>query len=51
MVVSRSLYVGIFPTLTPAKEEEVTPWDTLCVDLIGPYKFKQANNQIHTRAP
>ena len=29
----------------PAKEAKTVPWDTLCVDLIGPYKFKQPNNQ------
>ena len=25
----------------PPKMEEATPWDTLCVDLIGPYLIKQ----------
>ena len=25
----------------PAKQAEVNPWDTLCVDLIGPYKIKR----------
>ena len=24
----------------PPKEAEATPWDKLCVDLIGPYNFK-----------
>ena len=31
----------------PAKEAEVIPWDTLCVDLIGPYKINN-NNQTLT---
>ena len=26
--------------LLPAKEAEDTPWEKLCVDLIGPYKIK-----------
>jgi hypothetical protein len=25
----------------PAKEAESNPWDTLCVDLIGPYKIRR----------
>ena len=29
----------------PAKEAEAEPWDKLCVDLIGPYKFKQSNSK------
>ena len=29
----------------PAKEAEAEPWDKLCVDLIGPYKFKQPNSK------
>ena len=29
----------------PAKEADVNPWDVLCIDLIGPYTFKQPNNQ------
>ena len=29
----------------PAKEAEVTPWDTLFIDLIGPYQLKQTKNQ------
>ena len=28
-----------------AKGAKVKPWETLCVDLIGPYQFKQPNNQ------
>ena len=32
----------------PAKEAEAEPWDTLCIDLIGPYKFNQPNNQTET---
>ena len=32
----------------PAKEAEVKPWDVLCIDLIGPYTFKQPNNQTRT---
>ena len=32
----------------PAKEADVNPWDVLCIDLIGPYKFKQPNNQTQT---
>ena len=29
----------------PAKEAETNPWDTLCVDLIGPYKIKQQGHK------
>jgi RNase H-like domain found in reverse transcriptase/Integrase zinc binding domain len=29
----------------PAKVAEVQPWDTLCVDLIGPYKFFPKGNK------
>ena len=29
----------------PAKEADVNLWDVLCIDLIGPYTFKQPNNQ------
>ena len=29
----------------PTKETQTTPWDMLCEYLIGPYKFKQFNNQ------
>ena len=29
----------------PEKKAEATPWETLCIDLIGPYNFKQANNK------
>ena len=29
----------------PAKEAEAEPWDKLCVDLIGPYKFEQPNSK------
>ena len=31
-----------------AKDAEVKPWDTLCIDLISPYQFKQPNNQTET---
>jgi hypothetical protein len=27
--------------LLPPKEAEATPWDKLCVDLIGPYKIRR----------
>ena len=30
----------------PAKTAEEHPWDTLCVDLIGPYKIKRKNKKI-----
>ena len=29
----------------PAKEAKVTLWGVICIDLIGPYTFKQPNNQ------
>ena len=29
----------------PMKNPESTPWDVLCVDLIGPYKIKQKNKE------
>jgi hypothetical protein len=29
----------------PMKTPESTPWDVLCVDLIGPYKIKQKNKE------
>ena len=29
----------------PEKIAEVNPWRTLCVDLIGPYKFNQKTNK------
>ena len=29
----------------PPKEAEGEPWDTLCIDLIGPYKFNQPNQK------
>ena len=29
----------------PSKQAEATPWQTLCVDLIGPYKFTQSNKE------
>ena len=25
----------------PAKQAEANPWDTICVDLIGPYKIQR----------
>ena len=27
----------------PPKEAEIIPWDTLCIDLIGPYKIERKN--------
>ena len=30
----------------PAKEAEGTPWDTLCVDLIGPYTIKKRHKSF-----
>ena len=27
--------------LLPEKEAEYKPWERLCIDLIGPYKFEQ----------
>ena len=27
------------------KEAKATPWHTLCVDVIGPYKFIQCNKE------
>ena len=27
--------------LLPPKEAKTTPWDKLCVDLIGPYKIRR----------
>ena len=29
----------------PAKEAEATPWERLCVDLIGPYKIKREGKE------
>ena len=29
----------------PAKEAEVTSWDTICINPIGPYHFKQPNKK------
>ena len=37
----------------PAKEAKASPWDTLCVDLIGPYKIqsnKDKNKEIKLHA-
>ena len=31
----------------PAKEAETSPWDTLCVDLIGPYKIASSKKKGH----
>ena len=31
----------------PAKKAETTPWDTLCVDLIGPYKIASSKKKGH----
>ena len=30
----------------PEKEAEATPWDKLCIDLIGPYTIKRKNKKI-----
>ena len=30
------------------RSQDVKPWEILCIDLIGPYLFKQPNNQIET---
>jgi NADH:ubiquinone oxidoreductase subunit len=32
--------------LLPAKTPEVIPWHTLCIDLIGPYKFGYKDNEV-----
>ena len=32
----------------PEKEAEATPWDKLCVDLIGPYKMRQRGKKTLT---
>ena len=29
----------------PPKEAEATPWDTLCIDLIGPYTVKEVGKK------
>ena len=29
----------------PAKQPEVTPWETLCMDLIGPYKIQSKEDK------
>ena len=29
----------------PPKSAEITPWETLCVDLIGPYTIKRKGKQ------
>ena len=34
----------------PPKEAEVTPWDTLCIDLIGPYTIKKQERMEVTRS-
>ena len=31
--------------LLPPKEAEATPWDKLCVDLIGPYKIRRKGKE------
>ena len=33
----------------PEKEAEVNPWDTLCVDLIGPYTIKRKTIKKSTK--
>ena len=32
----------------PPKEAEVSPWEKLCVDLVGPYTIKNKNNETIT---
>jgi hypothetical protein len=32
--------------LLPPKEAEETPWDKLCVDLIGPYKIRRKGQEL-----
>ena len=32
----------------PPKEAEATPWDTLCIDLIGPYTVKEVGSKQYT---
>ena len=32
--------------LLPPKNPEVIPWKTLCIDLIGPYKFGQGKKEV-----
>ena len=32
----------------PPKEAEIIPWDTLCIDLIGPYQFKRKGKSTLT---
>ena len=34
--------------LLPPKEAEATPWEKLCVDMIGPYNIKQNNGKTIT---
>ena len=29
----------------PPKEAEATPWDRMCVDLIGPYKIRRKSQE------
>jgi hypothetical protein len=30
---------------TPTKKAETTPWDKLCVDLVGPYKIQRKGKE------
>ena len=30
----------------PPKEAEATPWDKMCIDLIGPYKIRRKGKKI-----
>ena len=32
----------------PLKQEDVIPWDTLCIDRIGPYTVKQVGKRKYT---
>ena len=34
----------------PEKEAEVTPWEKLCVDLIGPYTIRKENKRSTSRS-
>ena len=36
--------------LLPPKEPELIPWHTLCIDLIGPYKFGYKENEVTLHA-
>ena len=32
--------------VTPPKESKLIPWHTLCIDLIGPYKFGYKKDEV-----